>query len=161
MVERTFTAYLTADQARSVTKMAEKQGRTTDEVLAEAIGHGLEQMNQKPAKPTGKRRPKVDPDKVHPAGIVDLGNVGHDRDGYAHATLLLPGVPPSQVEAIGHACAVTILHVLNWPDDKAAAMAERVRTHLAKELHMAMAPGLEPLPVTKDFERDMDDGIPF
>jgi hypothetical protein len=95
-----------------------------------------------------KQKPKFDPQSVHPARIVDLAALSYDSEGYRHVTLLLPGVPPNQVEAIGHACARAILGVLEWPDDKAAELAERVRKHLADEWQTASNGTTRPVQMT-------------
>lgn len=96
--------------------------------------------------------------KVNPAAIVGLGGMTQHIDGSETVTLLVPGVPLDQVENIGRACARAILAVMEWPDEEAAAMTQRVVDHLAKELADAAR---HPIPSEAPRRGELDDDIPF
>jgi hypothetical protein len=97
-------------------------------------------------------------DKISPAAIVDLGGMTQHVDGSETVTLLVSGVPLDLVENIGRVCARAILAAMEWPDDEAAAMTQRVVDHLAKELADAAR---HPIPSEAPRRGDMDDDIPF
>lgn len=112
-----------------------------------------------------RKKPWHDIDNIDPAAVIDFGGIdarrNRRRDWHLSASLVLRDVPPDRVEQIGHACALAVLKVLDWPDDKAALMAERVRSHItarfAEEIEERGA-GL--LPKNRP-DNDLDDGIPF
>jgi hypothetical protein len=112
-----------------------------------------------------RKSPAFDPRRVDPWRVVVLGDL-REYDGKLEATLELPRVPVEMVEEVGRACAMAIMAVMKWPEDKAAIVAQRVCEELAdhiKQVTSTMTP--EHRAAVKQLlsepREDLDDDIPF
>lgn len=110
-----------------------------------------------------KRKAPTEAQALDPSRVVDLGHVRDDPYGRTWAELILPRLSPEQVVEVAQAVALAVLHVMKWPDDQAAIMAEKVKQDIAWKLQRAIDPGQasDSAPRDRPPVGDLDDDIPF